>query len=130
VSPHYDPLIAQILAYGPDRKTAWYRLSQALAATVVHGPVTNLDFLRELLSREDVIDGEYHTGFLEETFVPERKSRLEAEGADLLAVGTGLADRFGLAGDGSSRAGSETGEERRVDPFELGSWRHPGLRNE
>ncbi|RMF14394.1 MAG: acetyl/propionyl/methylcrotonyl-CoA carboxylase subunit alpha [Gammaproteobacteria bacterium] len=49
VTPHYDPMLAKIIASGPDRTTAIRRLRRALAETRVHGVTTNLTYLHRLL---------------------------------------------------------------------------------
>jgi 3-methylcrotonyl-CoA carboxylase alpha subunit len=46
VTPFYDPMIAKIIAHGPDRAAALERLAAALDATQVEGVTTNLGFLR------------------------------------------------------------------------------------
>ncbi len=46
VTPYYDPMIAKIIAHGPDRAAALERLAAALDATQVEGVTTNLGFLR------------------------------------------------------------------------------------
>ena len=47
VTQYYDPMIAKVIAHGPNRVVATRRLASALAATVVDGLATN----RELLVR-------------------------------------------------------------------------------
>jgi acetyl/propionyl-CoA carboxylase alpha subunit len=131
VTVHYDPMIAKVIAHGPDRASAWRRLARALDAAVVHGPVTNLAFLRELVRRDDVLAGEFHTESIEHVILPERAKR--AVNHDLLAVAAALAERFDLAADGvgpsaDPRAGAAT-VRSSPGPFEsLSGWRHPGLR--
>lgn len=65
VGTEYDPMLAKIIAYGPDRDTALARLGQALAETIVHGVVTNLGFLRFLLTDADLAAGDLDTGLLD-----------------------------------------------------------------
>jgi acetyl/propionyl-CoA carboxylase alpha subunit len=134
VPVHYDPMIAKVIAHGSDRASAWRRLARALDAAVVHGPVTNLDFLRHLARRDDVLAGRFHTESIETVILPERAKRAAGETRDLLAVAAALADRFDLAADGTGPAaaggaGSGTSARRAPGPFEsLAGWRHPGLR--
>ncbi|MFA6264115.1 MAG: biotin carboxylase N-terminal domain-containing protein [Pseudolabrys sp.] len=45
ITPHYDPMIAKIVAWGPDRAAALDRLRSALAETSIEGVQTNLTFL-------------------------------------------------------------------------------------
>ncbi len=65
VSPHYDPMIAKLIAHGPDRETARRRLVQALGATEVAGCVTNLGFLARLADQADFAAGAVDTGLIE-----------------------------------------------------------------
>ncbi|MGY0486407.1 acetyl/propionyl/methylcrotonyl-CoA carboxylase subunit alpha [Streptomyces sp. WG-D5] len=65
VSSLYDPMLAKIIAYGPDRNTALRRLRAALARTVTLGVPTNAGYLRRLLAHPDVVAGELDTGLVE-----------------------------------------------------------------
>ena len=66
VSPHYDPMLAKIAAWGPDRSAALDRLAQGLAAVRVHGVRTNLDLLRALVIDAAIRAGAVHTTWLEQ----------------------------------------------------------------
>ena len=68
VSPHYDPMIAKIIASGPDRETARRRLLRALRETVIFGLPTNRQFLIDLLEREAFAAGAATTAFIDEEF--------------------------------------------------------------
>ncbi|MDQ3150631.1 MAG: acetyl/propionyl-CoA carboxylase subunit alpha, partial [Actinomycetota bacterium] len=60
----YDPMLAKVVAWGPDRSTALRRLVGALARTVVLGVPTNIAFLRALLRDDDVVAGRLDTGLV------------------------------------------------------------------
>jgi acetyl-CoA/propionyl-CoA carboxylase biotin carboxyl carrier protein len=64
VSTYYDPLLAKIIAHGPDRPTALRRLDRALADLTVLGVQTNQLFLRRLLACEEVRAGTLDTGLI------------------------------------------------------------------
>ena len=64
ISPFYDPMIAKIITYGPDRATALNRMSVALAGTQVAGCVTNHAFLRKLILHTDFVAGDVDTGLI------------------------------------------------------------------
>ena len=72
VTPHYDPMLAKIIAYGPDRASAIARLSEALLATRLRlvGPkgdkATNLAFLRQVLASPAFAAGDYDTALAEQ----------------------------------------------------------------
>ena len=62
----YDPMVAKLIATGADRREALDRLAAALDETVVEGVVTNLPFLRWLVSHPVVREGSATTAFLTE----------------------------------------------------------------
>ncbi len=65
VGAAYDPMLAKVIAHGPDRSTALRRLDGALARTTVLGVATNTAFLRALLRHPDVVAGWLDTGLVE-----------------------------------------------------------------
>ncbi|MCU1603729.1 MAG: Carbamoyl-phosphate synthase chain ATP-binding protein [Modestobacter sp.] len=65
VGTDYDPMLAKVIATGPDRETARTRLVAALGATAVLGVATNTGFLRALLADPDVVAGRLDTGLIE-----------------------------------------------------------------
>jgi acetyl/propionyl-CoA carboxylase alpha subunit len=65
IGPHYDPMIAKVIAHGPTREVAARRLADALARTELHGVITNRDLLVRTLRHEEFLAGEADTSFLE-----------------------------------------------------------------
>ncbi|MFD5160866.1 acetyl/propionyl/methylcrotonyl-CoA carboxylase subunit alpha [Streptomyces hawaiiensis] len=65
VGSRYDPMLAKVIAHGPDRATALRRLRAALDDTRVHGVTVNAGFLRRLLDDGDVVAGRLDTGLVE-----------------------------------------------------------------
>ena len=65
VTSSYDPMLAKVIAWAPDRDAALRRLRGALAATTVLGVTTNVAFLGALLTQPDVIAGRLDTGLAE-----------------------------------------------------------------
>ncbi|HSU41822.1 MAG TPA: biotin carboxylase N-terminal domain-containing protein [Polyangiaceae bacterium] len=65
VSPNYDPLLAKLSVWAPDRPQALARLRRALGEYVVVGIQTNLAFLERLVATSEVAAGRYDTGFVE-----------------------------------------------------------------
>ena len=65
VSPFYDPMLAKVVAWGPDRAAALRRLRAALDETEVVGPATNLEFLATVLRHDAYQDGAVATSFVE-----------------------------------------------------------------
>ena len=66
VSMYYDPMIAKVIAWGPDREVASDRLAAALAATEVVGLTTNTGFLHALVTHPRFRAADLHTRFIEE----------------------------------------------------------------
>lgn len=65
VTPHYDPLVAKIIAHAPTRYQALDRLVDALQATEVEGVATNRDFLIDCLNSADMRRVNIHTRSIE-----------------------------------------------------------------
>jgi acetyl-CoA/propionyl-CoA carboxylase biotin carboxyl carrier protein len=61
VGSNYDPMLAKVIAWGPDRAAALHRLDLALAETALLGVGTNTAFLRGLLADPDVRAGRLDT---------------------------------------------------------------------
>lgn len=68
VTPHYDPLIAKLISYAPDRLQAIRRMERALEMTVVEGIKTNIQLHERILKDEDFRAGRIHTRFLDRYF--------------------------------------------------------------
>ncbi|GAA3431000.1 acetyl/propionyl/methylcrotonyl-CoA carboxylase subunit alpha [Kutzneria kofuensis] len=65
VGVHYDPMLAKVIAWGPDRAAAARRLSAALAGAKIHGVLTNRDLLVNVLRSKEFLAGDTDTGFLD-----------------------------------------------------------------
>jgi acetyl/propionyl-CoA carboxylase alpha subunit len=72
VTPHYDPLLAKVMAHGPTRQEAIDRLLHGLKQSDVQlvgktGPKrSNLAFMRELLDHPSFTSGQYTTHLVED----------------------------------------------------------------
>jgi len=71
VPPYYDSLLAKLICSGPDREAALARTRQALRHLRVEGVDTTAGFAYDLLDHPEVIAGNVHTKWVEETFLPE-----------------------------------------------------------
>ncbi len=60
----YDPLLLKLSAWGPDRESARRRMVEALRDTVLLGPATTAEFLRDLLESPEFIAGATPTTML------------------------------------------------------------------
>ncbi|GGC08225.1 3-methylcrotonyl-CoA carboxylase subunit alpha [Novosphingobium endophyticum] len=64
VSPHYDPMIAKVIAWGEDREEARERLGEMLADSAVWPVRTNASFLVKALQHPDFVSGRVDTGLI------------------------------------------------------------------
>ena len=92
VSPHYDPMLAKLIAWGPSRREAASRLAAALTVAEIDGVVTNRDLLAKVLRDPGFAEGDTDTGFLErgegltEPLVGDEAEALHAAAAALAAM--------------------------------------------
>ena len=80
VAHFYDPLLAKLIVHAEDRERAIQRMQTALKDFIVHGVVTNIDFLQAVLSHPDFASGEVTTRWVETSFnwTPPSEPSLEA----------------------------------------------------
>jgi acetyl-CoA carboxylase biotin carboxylase subunit len=71
IPPHYDSLLAKVIAHGPDRESALDRLDRGLAHLVVEGVPTTAELLRAVLGAQDFRAERHHTRWIEQEFLPE-----------------------------------------------------------
>jgi geranyl-CoA carboxylase alpha subunit len=68
ISPFYDPMVAKVIGYGPNREVARQRLIAGLKETVLFGTPNNTRFLIQCLEKQQFIDGLATTAFIAEEF--------------------------------------------------------------
>jgi acetyl-CoA carboxylase biotin carboxylase subunit len=114
---YYDPIMAKLIAWGPDREVARKRLIHALEHYVVLGVPTTASFLRDVLAEEAFITGDTFTDFIE-TNLPEWSGDDEKLREIALAAAVALPVKKGAI---ASTNGTTT---EMVTPWnELGAWR-------
>ncbi|MBN9176550.1 MAG: ATP-grasp domain-containing protein [Microbacterium sp.] len=122
VSTDYDPMLAKIIAWAPNREEARARLIGAIESTAIFGFKTNLTFLKLLLERPEVAAGDLDTGLIARVFddlaFPETSERTFAEAA--LILHTQQASSTATGPSGSSAPSEPTGPWTRVDGWRLG----------
>src|SRR5262249_15857648 len=64
VSPHYDAMLAKVIAHGPTRADAARRLARALGRAAIHGMTTNRDLLVAILCEPEFLARGPHTRYL------------------------------------------------------------------
>ena len=102
VSPHYDPMLAKVIAHAPTRTEAVAALAATLAGSRIHGVTTNRDLLVRTLRHEGFAAGDTDTGFLDRHGLDALAAPLADEGA----VGR-HAVAAALAGQAGRRAGAK-----------------------
>ncbi len=89
VSPFYDPMLAKVIAYGPDRETARRRLKRCLAEARIAGVITNRAYLLRALDSRVFVSAAVTTDTIDagstELLAPELDIRRWAPAALLLA---------------------------------------------
>ncbi|WP_169543258.1 acetyl/propionyl/methylcrotonyl-CoA carboxylase subunit alpha [Sneathiella aquimaris] len=84
VTPHYDAMIAKVIAWGQTREDARQKLIHALQNTVDLGLVTNRQFLINCLKHENFAAGAATTAFIDTYFPKKVLKRPEPTSRDLL----------------------------------------------
>jgi acetyl/propionyl-CoA carboxylase alpha subunit len=64
VSPHYDPMLAKVIAHGRTRDEAIRTLARTLAETRLHGVTTNRELLVGILREQQFCSSAIDTGYL------------------------------------------------------------------
>lgn len=64
VPPHYDSMIAKVIAMGTTRENAINRMRRALSEYIIRGIKTTIPFQQAIMHDPDFIRGTYHTGFV------------------------------------------------------------------
>ncbi|UCG39334.1 MAG: acetyl-CoA carboxylase biotin carboxylase subunit [bacterium] len=65
IPPHYDSMVAKLLAHGKDREEALARMQRALEEFVIEGIKTTIPLHQRILSTMKFRRGEYGTDFIE-----------------------------------------------------------------
>ncbi len=88
----YDPLLAKLAAWGPNRDRAIGRMDRALAEYSIAGIRTNTAFFREILADREFREGRLSTAFLDGFFARRapHDADIEAEAAGALAAAASL----------------------------------------
>merc|ERR1712088_512231 len=65
VSVHYDPMIAKLVVWGPDRASALMKLHSCLAEYNIDGLANNVNFLMDLAAHPEFVKGNVDTDFIQ-----------------------------------------------------------------
>lgn len=115
VGTAYDPMLAKVITWGPDRDTALARLERALASMTILGVTTNVAFLRALCRHPDVRSGHLDTGLIERNLAELTRR----------AVPAGVLQAYGLLRLEAAWAASTSGVDRPSEIWDAPTgWRH------
>ncbi|MFZ0013504.1 MAG: biotin carboxylase N-terminal domain-containing protein [Acidimicrobiia bacterium] len=94
VSPHYDPMIAKVIAHAPSREAAAGLLATALREAAIHGSITNRALLVRVLEHPEFLGGETDTHFLQRHDVAElARPLLDPAAERMAALAAAIADQ-------------------------------------
>jgi len=86
VTHFYDPLLAKLIVHAENREAAIQRMQAALRDFVIHGVVTNIDFLQTVLSHPDFANGQVTTRWVENNLESLMESRQQAFRLHIIAA--------------------------------------------
>jgi 3-methylcrotonyl-CoA carboxylase alpha subunit len=113
VGPHYDALLAKVIATGSSRDEALERLREALSGTRLAGPTTNLAFLSAIAAHADFAAGGVDTGFVDRV-LPQPLGAAPQPSAAAPAIAEWLGR------EAARLAAGAPGPWARTDAFEVG----------
>jgi acetyl-CoA carboxylase biotin carboxylase subunit len=93
VTHFYDPLLAKLIVHAGNRADAIKRMQTSLNDFIVHGVVTNIDYMRAVLETDDFQQGKVSTRWVETKFgewhvpQPELHALIAAALADVVFIG-------------------------------------------
>ncbi|MCQ4084727.1 ATP-grasp domain-containing protein [Streptomyces sp. RB6PN25] len=114
ITPHYDPMLAKVIAHAPTRSEAVRLLAHALERARIHGPVTNRDLLVRSLTSAEFVAARIDTGFYERHL-----GQLTAPAAHAAPTAQDPQRLAALA-----CALSDTAAHTRTLPGRIGGWRN------
>jgi pyruvate carboxylase subunit A/propionyl-CoA carboxylase alpha chain len=110
VSIFYDPMLAKLIAYAPNRRQAATVLADALTRSRIHGVRTNRDLLVNVLRHPAFRDGATDTSFFDTHGLAELAAPLTDDRAiELSAVAAALADAAQNRSDATVFAAAPSG---------------------
>ena len=110
IGVHYDPMLAKVIAWGPDRPAAARALAGALARARIHGVTTNRELLVNVLRHPGFLAGDTDTAFFDRHGLDVLSAPLAGEDARALsALAAALADAAANRGQARVLGGLPSG---------------------
>ncbi len=114
ISMHYDPMIAKLCTWAPDRAAAVEQMRQALDAFELEGIAHNVPFLSAVMDHPKFVAGDMTTAFIAEEF-PDGFDGVELDAATLRRIAAASAAMHRVAEIRRSRiSGRMDNHARRV----------------
>ena len=102
ITVHYDPMIAKVIAFGPDREAALATLRHRLDRTAVFGVANNLPLLRAIATHPAFAAADVDTGFVDRELAALTRDSPPTPESLLLAASLALGERRPPAGGNAS----------------------------
>jgi acetyl-CoA carboxylase biotin carboxylase subunit len=83
---YYDPMIAKLVTFAEDRKSAIDRMTRAIDEYEISGVATTLEFCRFAINHDAFVSGNFDTHFVEQHFKPEYLDVPELDNEEALAA--------------------------------------------
>jgi acetyl-CoA carboxylase biotin carboxylase subunit len=117
VTMHYDPILAKLICWGETRESARRKAIQALSDYAILGIKTQVNYLKDLLSHQEFVDGNTRTDFIPKNMGDwkDRRSREKLKEIALIAGAIQSMDKTSVKGKMVKATG--------FDPWiSLGKW--------
>ncbi len=114
ISIHYDPMIAKLITYAPNRNEAITAMSHALDGFYIDGVRHNISFLAALMNHPRFISGNISTNFIAEEYPDGFSSKDVVHDNPAQLVGVGAAMHMAYQMRAAAISGQVPGRERQV----------------
>ncbi|MDA1128283.1 MAG: ATP-grasp domain-containing protein [Chloroflexi bacterium] len=113
ISAYFDSMLAKLVAWGPDRRSAIGRMSRALESFPVAGVTTNIPFLIRSIAHPNFISGDYDTGFI----AKHPELTVAPASTPLSAAAAAIAERFWESNGNTTARRSDDASPDRPGPW-------------
>ena len=83
---YYDPMIAKLVTYAEDRKSAIDKMTRAIDEYEISGVATTLEFCRFAINHDAFVSGNFDTHFVEQHYKPEYLDTPQIDNEEALAA--------------------------------------------
>ena len=65
ITPYYDSMMTKLIVFAKNRKEAIRKMHSALGEVIIEGITTNIDFLYDIMEREDYQEGDITISYMD-----------------------------------------------------------------